>query len=126
MARRGAHSGATGWMLAALAVLGLTLAGCGGGTSPATRRADQAFLAQVHQNVPDIGTYRSDSQLLHLGHAVCDDLSSGASLLQVADRIGTVQISDPLPSEDLGSVMSAAGTVLCPRYASLFGSAGPG
>jgi hypothetical protein len=104
----------------------VAMAGCGASSRPASKRADQSFVALVHQNAPDIGTYRSDPQILELGHAVCGDLASGASLLQVADRIATVDASNPLPSVDLGSVMSAAGNVLCPKYASLFGSSGPG
>ena len=110
--------------VACLAVM--AIAGCGGGSRPASEQADRSFLAVVHQNAPDVGTYRSDSQILELGHAVCGDLSSGATLLQVADRIATVDAANPLPSVDLGSVMSAAGEVLCPKYASLFGSTGPG
>jgi uncharacterized protein DUF732 len=100
--------------------------GCGAGTSAKTAQADQAFLTEVHGNAPDISTYRSDNQVLELGNAVCDDLSSGVSTQQVADRIETVDAGNPLPTEDLGVVMTAAGDSLCPKYAGMFGSAGPG
>ncbi len=110
--------------VAAVAVVAM-VAACGSTVSAGTVRAQQVFLAQVHANAPDIGSYRGDTQVLGLGHAVCEDLSSGVSSQQVADRIEIVDATHPLPSEDLGVVMTAAGETLCPKYADLFGSAGP-
>lgn len=107
------------------AVAAASLAGCGlhtAGASSRSPQAAQAFLSQVHGKAPDIGSYRSDAKLVSLGRAVCDDLSSGVSLQRVADRLETVNAAHPLPSEDLGAVMAAAGTTLCPKYQSLFGS----
>lgn len=101
----------------------LLLAGCG---TASASGATQPFLTEVHQAAPDIGSYGNDSDLVRLGHAVCDDLSSGASLQQVADRVGYVGAGAKLPSADLGAVMMAATQTMCPRYSKLFGSGGPG
>jgi hypothetical protein len=108
----------------ALALAAVILAGgcASAGSSPAAG----AFLARAHQYAPDINNYLKDSQLLALGHALCDDLSSGATAGQVADRVGSEGAGAALPSYDLGSVMEAASQTLCPRYAKLFGSGGPG
>lgn len=106
-----------------LAVSLLLLGGCGTSTSSG---ATQPFLTSVHQMAPDIGGYSTDSDLVRLGHAVCDDLSSGASLQQVADRVGYIGAGARLPSADLGAVMMAATETMCPRYSKLFGSGGPG
>lgn len=123
-----AWRGAAAWRVAALAVAALAvaaalLAGCSGGPSA---RATQAYLALVHQLSPDVGSYAGSTQLIHVGHAVCDDFSSGASAQQVADRVGSAGAGAALPSEDLGSVMRAAVETLCPRYSNVFGSGGPG
>ncbi|MGH9076143.1 MAG: DUF732 domain-containing protein [Acidimicrobiales bacterium] len=104
----------------------LLLAGCHPSSGGGASAVEGAFLSQVHGRAPDIGSYRSDGALVELGHAVCDDLTSGASAQQVADRIETVSAGNPLPSTDLGAVMAAAGDLLCPRYAPVVGSAGPG
>ena len=99
----------------------VTAMGCGSTNKAKDAQANLAFLSAVHGNAPDIGTYRSDTQLVELGNAVCEDLSSGVSSQQVADRIETVDANNPLPTEDLGAVMAAAGQALCPKYAGLFG-----
>ncbi|MGH9055217.1 MAG: DUF732 domain-containing protein [Acidimicrobiales bacterium] len=93
-------------------------AGCGGGSPSLTSPADSAFLSQVHGSAPDIGTYRSDVQLIRLGQAACDGLRSGASYEQLADRLSLLEGSNALPSEDLGTVIDAAVTSFCPQYQS--------
>lgn len=81
--------------------------------------ADQAYLAEVHGAAPDINSVRSDTQLVRLGHAVCDDFKARASYQEVADRLSITSGSDRLPSADLGAVITAAADNYCPQYRSL-------
>jgi hypothetical protein len=99
---------------------GLVLAGCG--TGPATSvRSEQRFLNSVYSQAPDISSYRSGSQLVSLGQAICQDLEAGASVQEVGDRVPLVEGNIALPPADLGVVISAAAGVLCPRYQSRLG-----
>ena len=107
----------TGLLLAGCAVL----AGCGGSQPTASPKEDQAFLNSVYSQAPDIGTYRSGSQLLSLGQAVCVDFESGASLEEVGDRVPIDEGNVALPPGDLGVVISAAVDQLCPRFHKLLG-----
>lgn len=106
-----------------MVIAGLVLAGAGcGGSSPAAASGDTgAFVNQVHQQEPDIGNYRSDSRLVALGRAVCNDLAAGVSVGEIADRLS----SPGLPAPDLGAVMTTAAQVLCPKYASAFSGLTP-
>jgi len=99
-------------------VLGLAalLAGCGAGTRPSA--ADQSFLAQVSAAAPDISGYKSATDLVRLGVAVCDDFRSGATYQQIADRLGEMEGPHPMPSEDLGAIIDAAVSALCPQFGS--------
>jgi hypothetical protein len=97
------------------------LASACGATSSASSRLDQGFLNAVHSQAPDIGSYRNDVQLVSMGQAICADLGSGASVQEVGDRIPLVEGSVPLPSDDLGTVITAAVSVLCPKYRGLLG-----
>ncbi len=103
-------------LLAVVAVAGAASAGCGAGSSAATSQADSAYLSEVHDTAPEIGTLRSDTQLIRLGHAVCDGFSAGASYVQLADRLALLQGSHILPSEDLGAVITSAVDNYCPKY----------
>lgn len=91
-------------------------AGCSSGAPNGT--ADRAFLGTVHVEAPDVGTYRSDVSLVRLGHAACDGFRSGASYEELADRMSLEEGSKPLPSQDLGVVISAAVNSYCPQYVS--------
>ena len=73
-------------------------------------------MQALHLADPQINSYRTDVQLTRLGHAVCDDFSSGASYQEVADRLATLQGSNALPSPDLGSVIDSAAQTMCPKY----------
>jgi hypothetical protein len=104
------------------AVLGVAGSGCGGGAhSAAQRQAEGVFVSQVHAAAPDVGGYRSDAQLVRLGHAACDGFRSGVSYQQLADRLELTEGPNPLPAEDLGAVISAAVNELCPQYRSQLG-----
>lgn len=83
--------------------------------------ADQSFLGAVHAQASDIGRYRSDVALVRLGHAACDGFRSGASYEELADRMSLEEGSNPLPSQDLGDVISTAAAVYCPQYRSRAG-----
>jgi hypothetical protein len=100
--------------LAGVLLCGWLVAACGGTAEPSANQ--QAFLAAVHQQAPDVGNYRSDTRVVALGQAVCNDLAAGVSVSDIASRL----YSSSLPSPDLGAVMSAASQVLCPKYASAF------
>jgi hypothetical protein len=92
------------------------LSGCGGGGTATSGLADQQFLAAVHAAAPDVGTYRSDVQLVRLGHAACDGFRSGASFEQLADRLVLLEGPNPLPSVDLGAVIDAAVGSYCQQF----------
>jgi hypothetical protein len=70
----------------------------------------------VHVAAPDVGSYRTDVQLIRLGRAACDGFRSGASFEQLADRLVLLEGSNPLPSADLGAVIDAAVNEYCPQF----------
>lgn len=92
----------------------LTVAGCGGGSS--TTAADNGFLSAVHLAAPDINHYRTDTELVRLGDAACDGFRSGASYQELADRLALEEGNNPLPSQDLGAVITSAVDGLCPQF----------
>ena len=95
----------------------MAVGGCGTG-SGATSAADSGFLATVHGTAPDIGTFRSDTALVRLAHAACDGFRAHASYEQLADRLALQEGSHPLPSQDLGTVITAAVEAYCPQFRS--------
>jgi hypothetical protein len=106
--------------VAAALLVTVSLAGCGSHAST-SRGADQAFVNSVYSQAPDIGGYRTGSQLLSLGQAICADLESGATVEEVGDRIPLLEGSSPLPPDDLGVVIAAAVNELCPKFHALLG-----
>jgi hypothetical protein len=104
--------------LAVAALLVLTLGSCGSTNSKASAQATQDFLSSVHVAAPDVGAYRTDVQLTRLGHAACDGFRSGVSYQQLADRLVLLEGSNPLPSADLGTVITSAVTAFCPQFRS--------
>jgi hypothetical protein len=98
-----------------LALLAAATAACGGGSS-ASSSADASFLSALHLAAPDINSYRTDVQLVRLGNAACDGFRSGASYEQLADRLALEEGSNPLPSQDLGAVITSAVEGLCPQF----------
>jgi hypothetical protein len=105
-------------VIAALFILGVLAAGCGSsGANPASSaQAKQRFLDSVYGQAPDVSSYRTSTQLVSMGQAVCTDLSSGASVQEVADRMPLVEGNNPLPASDLGVVIFSAVKVFCPQY----------
>lgn len=105
-------------ILTVLAAVAVTsgAAGCSQGSNGSSPHADSAFLSEVHESAPDIGTARSDTQLIRLGHAACDGFSAGASYEQLADRLVLQEGSNTLPTADLGAVITAAADNYCPKY----------
>jgi hypothetical protein len=93
-----------------------SLASCGSSSSAKSDQANQAFLSSVHLVDPNVTAYRSDVQLMRLGHAACDGFKSGASFEQLADRLVLLEGSNPLPSADLGAVIDAAVSAYCPEF----------
>jgi hypothetical protein len=102
-------------MTAALAGAAVLLAGCGGG-SGSSSQADAGFLSAVHVAAPDVSQYRTDTELVRLGHAACDEFRGHASFLQIADRLALEEGSNRLPSQDLGDVITAAVDAFCPQF----------
>jgi hypothetical protein len=96
-------------------VLTLLLVGCGGRVV-SNEPEVKAYLNSVYSQSPDIGTYRTGPQLVSLGEAVCSDFASGAGMEQVADRVPLVEGNVTLPASDLGIVISAAVSSLCPKF----------
>jgi hypothetical protein len=103
---------------AGLVALLISAGGCGGGGG-ASSATDQAYLTEVHADAPDIGSVRSDTDLVRLGHVVCDDFSAKASYQEVADRLSLEAGSDSLPTADLGAVIVAAADNYCPQFRDL-------
>jgi hypothetical protein len=108
-----------GAALAGLVLAPLVACACSTSAPSAGGASDQSFLAQVHDGAPDVSAYRSDVQLIRLGHAACDGFSAGASYVELADRLELQEGSNPLPPADLGAVISAAARAFCPRYVAL-------
>jgi hypothetical protein len=102
-------------LMGGAAVGAWAMAGCGASSTATANQ--QAFLAAVHQQAPDIGNYFSDSRVAALGQAVCNDLGANVSVSDIAARLS----SSSLPTPDLGAVMTAASQDLCPKYASTLG-----
>jgi hypothetical protein len=102
----------TAMAVAVVAVFG----SCGGHTSAAARARDQRFLNSVYSQAPDISNYRSSTQLVSLGQAICQDLEAGASILTVGDRVPLIEGSVALPPAELGVVISSSVAVFCPRF----------
>jgi hypothetical protein len=98
-----------------MVLLAAAASGCGGGSSSSSS-AQSGFLSAVHLAAPDINTYRSDTQLVRLGHAACDGFRSGVSYEELADRLALEEGNNPLPSEDLGAVITSAVDGLCPQF----------
>jgi Protein of unknown function (DUF732) len=103
-----------GLIAAGLAALSAT--GCHSHTTATSDATDQQFLAAVFVAAPNIGSYRTDTQLIRIGHAACDGFRSHATYEQLADRLTLQQGNDPLPSEDLGAVITSAVEAFCPQF----------
>lgn len=103
------------------AALSIALVACGS-HSLASPKADQNFLNSVYSQAPDVGSYRTASQLVSLGQTVCADLRAGASVQQLGDRLPLGEGSVALPPADLGVVISSAVTIFCPNFAKLLGT----
>lgn len=106
-------------LVAGLAGLALMAGGCHSPSSSTSSPADQAYLAEVHDADPNINSVRSDTQLIRLGHVVCDDFRAKASYEEVADRLSIEAGSAALPSQDLGAVITAAADNYCPEFRGL-------
>jgi hypothetical protein len=108
---------AAGCLTAGCVAVGVFASACNGAAS-GNSAADQAFAAAVHVGAPDIGSFRSNTQLIRLGHAACDAFRGGASYQQIADRMSLLEGRNPLPSPDLGVVVTSAVDAYCPQYRS--------
>jgi hypothetical protein len=102
-------------LCAAALTFAVASSACGASGAPQSP-ADQSFLSAVHAAAPDVATYRNDTELVRLGHAVCDDFEGHASYEAIADRLALEEGSDPMPSQDLGAVISSAVAAFCPSY----------
>jgi len=105
-----------GIRIAAAAALGLSLLGCGAARSEATRQKDEQFVQSVQSAAPDVESFRNATQLVRLGEAACAGFDSGVSYQQLADRLVVTEGPNPLPTEDLGAVITAAVRTFCPKY----------
>ncbi len=99
-----------------VACIALCVSACGSSSHGNQDEANSSFISAVHDASPDISTYRTDDQLISLGHAVCEGFQGGASYQQLADRLAQLQGSNTLPSQDLGAVIVASVDNFCPKY----------
>lgn len=86
--------------------------------TPGQRSAERRYVDGVHISATDIGQFRTDSQLVKLGHVVCDGYRANANTQQVADLLERTGAKN-LPPQDLGAVISTAVKELCPGYSGL-------
>jgi hypothetical protein len=56
--------------------------------------------------------------LIRLGHAACDAFRAGASYQELADRMSLLEGRNPVPSQDLGVVVTSAVDAYCPQFKS--------
>jgi hypothetical protein len=113
----------------AIAVVVLTVvtwaSACSGGQQSAARRAvDQRFVDGVHESATDVSTYRTDSQLVKMGHVACDGFRAHANIEQIASLLE--RNATNLPPGDIGAVISTAVHVFCPEYGGKLNPAAPG
>ena len=102
-------------LLTVASVTALCAAACGSHSASNDAAASQ-FLSAVHNAAPNIGSYRTDTELIRIGHAACDGFRSHASYEQLADRLTLEEGNNPLPSEDLGAVITSAVEAFCPQF----------
>jgi Protein of unknown function (DUF732) len=103
----------------------LSVAGCSGGHQSAAARAmDQRFVDGVHNSATDISGYRTDSQVVKMGHVVCDGFRANANIEQIAGLLERTAAN--LPAGDIGAIISNAVNVLCPAYAGRLNPVAPG
>jgi hypothetical protein len=103
-------------VVAVSVTVALVVAACSASHPSAARRAaEQRFIDGVHLNATDIGQFRTDSQLVKLGNAVCDGFQANASIQQIADLMERTGARN-LPPQDLGAIISTAVKDLCPAY----------
>jgi hypothetical protein len=105
-------------LLGCLVSCAWTAAGCASSEPGASTATDAQYLAAVDLAAPGISTYRTDSELIRMGHAACDGFGSGVSYEELADRLSLDEGANPLPSEDLGAVITSAVTAYCPKFLS--------
>jgi hypothetical protein len=85
---------------------------------------DQHFVDGVHETATDIGKYRTDSQLVKMGHATCDAFRAHAGIEQIAGVLE--RTASNVPPGDIGAIISNAVKVLCPAYAGRLSPVPPG
>lgn len=102
----------------------IALAACSAQPSAARRAMDQHFVDGVHESATDIGQYRTDSQLVKLGHATCDGFRAHANIEQIAGLLE--RTASKVPAGDIGAIISTAVNVLCPAYAGRLNPVSPG
>jgi len=112
----GVKAGHTGAFAGGCIAVALLFAACGGGGGNSA--ADQSYVAAVHLGASDIATFRTDQQLIRIGRAACDAFRAGASYQEIADRMGLLEGKNPLPSQDLGVVVTSAVDAFCPQFRS--------
>jgi hypothetical protein len=100
-------------------------AGCSSGHQSAGPRAvDQRFVDGVHESATDVSKYRTDGQVVKMGHVACDGFRANANIEQIA---GLLERTDAnLPAHDIGAIISTAVGVLCPAYEGRLNPVSPG
>jgi hypothetical protein len=117
-------SGRSAIAVGALTVV-LWVAGCSGGHQRAAALAvGQRFVDGVHNSATDISEYRTDSQVIKMGHVVCDGFRANANIEQIAGLLE--RTAADLPAGDIGAIISTAVKVLCPAYAGRLNPVAPG
>jgi hypothetical protein len=79
--------GRTDLSAVALLLTLLAVACSSGHTSAAQRATDQHYVDGVKESATDISRYRTDSQLVKLGHVTCDGFAAHAGIEQIAGQL---------------------------------------
>jgi len=97
-------------------LLTVTVTGSGGVAAMATssQSAQQAFVRAVHSDYPQ-ETSISDTELIVLGGAVCDELTRGERVSAVAKQFSVGANGQPLPPQFVSVLLVESATHLCPK-----------
>lgn len=114
----------------ALALMGITTAACSGGSpapvvtvtaqapAPQAPSQDELFVAQIRVQAPVATAGESDAAILDLGHNICNALSSGASVDDVAG------VLVPMGVQEGGAFLGLSVAILCPENGPKLSAAG--
>jgi hypothetical protein len=101
-------------LLLALTVTVTVMSGVAAAMAASNRSAQQAFVKAVHSDYPQ-ETSISDTELIVLGGAACDELTRGQRISAVAKQFSVGANGQPLPPQFVSALLVESATHLCPK-----------